>query len=98
MHRTRIATTMACVALGGVLLAGCSGPAVNQGNYDKIENGMSMEEVKDILGEPTEQSAAGVSVGDMEVSGGATVWKDGDKTIMVTFQGGKVVAKAKEGF
>ncbi len=98
MHRTQILTITVLVALGSALLAGCSGPAVSQENFDKIDTGMTMDEVKAILGEPTEENAAGVSMGDMEISGGATVWKEGDKSIVVTFQDGKVVAKAKKGF
>ena len=58
------------------------------------ETGMTLEEVKGILGEPTEENAAGI--GDM--SAGGYVWKDGDKTITVTFMNEKVTVMTKTGF
>lgn len=70
------------------LLAGC-GSKVTQENFDKIQAGMSREDVKAILGEPTESS--GVSVGAL--SGDSWVWKKDGTVITIQFVGGKVLAK-----
>ena len=82
----RWAGLMALLVSG--LLLGC-GSKVTQENFDKIQGGMSREEVKAILGEPTESS--GVSVG--AISGDAWVWKKSGTVITIQFVGGKVLAK-----
>ena len=71
-----------------VLLAGC-GSKITQENFDKIQAGMSREEVKGILGEPTESS--GVSVG--AISGDTWSWKKNGTVITIQFVSGKVLAK-----
>ena len=70
------------------LLVGCSSK-VTQENYDKIHAGMSQEEVKAILGAPTE--SRDTSLGP--ISGGTWVWKGGGATITVQFLSGKVLGK-----
>jgi hypothetical protein len=74
--------------LVSALLVGC-GSKVTQENFDKIQAGMSREEVKAILGEPTESS--GVSVG--AISGDTWLWKKNGTTITIQFVSGKVLAK-----
>jgi hypothetical protein len=60
--------TVAMVGLlVGMMLVGC-GSKVSKSNYDKIENGMTMEEVEGILGSG-EEASAGVSVGGLDVTG-----------------------------
>lgn len=82
-----------CAVLAFALtLAACGGGGVNQANYDKIENGMTLEQVKDILGEP----ADGGGIGGL--SAGGYTWKDGDKSINITFANDKVAVKTKSGF
>ena len=76
------------VLLVSVLPAGC-GSKVTQENFDKIQTGMSREDVKAILGEPTESS--GVSVGT--ISGDSWVWKTDGTVVTIQFVGGKVLAK-----
>jgi ATP-dependent DNA ligase len=76
------------VLLASALLAGC-GSKITQENFDKIQTGMSREDVKAILGEPTESS--GVSVGT--ISGDSWVWKKDGTVITIQFVGGKVLAK-----
>ncbi len=78
----------AAVLLASALLAGC-GSKITQENFDKIQTGMSREDVKAILGEPTESS--GVSVGT--ISGDSWVWKKDGTVITIQFVGGKVLAK-----
>jgi hypothetical protein len=91
-------------------IAGCSGSKVSQANYDKINTGMTESEVEDILGK-TEMSssmdmqppvqgiglpgATNVSIPAMTTT--VKTWKDGTKTISVTFFNGKVAAKAQNG-
>jgi hypothetical protein len=70
------------------LAVGC-GSKVTQENFDKIQAGMSRDEVKSILGAPTESSGVGVGA----VSGDAWVWKKNGTVITIQFVGGKVLAK-----
>ena len=71
------------LALG---LAGC-GSKITKDNYDKIKVGMTEDEVKDILGEPTKAVSGGIAG---LVGGGVMTWEDGQKSIVVTFANGKV--------
>ena len=94
MRRTQWLVLLAAAAV--VLpLAGCN--KVNTDNYEKIENGMSIEEVEDILGKGEKVQGGSLSVGDIDASGHTYSWKSGDKVITVTFVNEKVVAKAAEG-
>jgi len=70
------------------LVVGCSSK-VTQENYDKIHEGMSQDEVKAILGAPTESHDTSLG----PISGGTWVWKGGGATITVQFLAGKVLAK-----
>lgn len=72
--------------------AACS--KVNQANFDKVQEGMSVEEVTAILGEPTETSQIDLKI----VTGGAAEWED-EKTgrkISVQFLNGKIKFKQFE--
>jgi outer membrane protein assembly factor BamE (lipoprotein component of BamABCDE complex) len=69
-------------------LAGC-GSRINQDNFEKIQTGMTLAQVKVILGNPTESSSVDVAV----FSGTVSKWKAGDVTITIQFVNGKVVAK-----
>jgi hypothetical protein len=71
------------------LLWGCLSK-INQTNYEKIQTGMTMEEVKKILGEPTESKTAGG--GDL-LSGTSAIWQDDGTTIDIKFINGKVKFK-----
>jgi ATP-dependent DNA ligase len=73
-------------ALVGSLVVGCASK-VTQENFDKIQAGMSRDEVKSIVGAPTESSGVGA------VSGDAWVWKKNGTVITIQFVGGKVLAK-----
>lgn len=83
---------LAAALLFCLTAAACS--RVDQGNFDKIQEGMSVEEVTGILGEPTETSQIDLKI----VTGGAAHWKD-EKTgrkISVQFLNGKVKFKQFE--
>jgi outer membrane protein assembly factor BamE (lipoprotein component of BamABCDE complex) len=69
-------------------LAAC-GSRLNQENFDKIHDGMSQKEVREILGDPVD--AEGRSF--LGLSTGEAVWKDGKNTITVHFLNDKVVSK-----
>src|SRR5215831_17066132 len=76
------------VAILLLLLVGC-GSRLSQENFEKIRDGMSQKEVRDILGEPV--NAEGASV--LGISGGEAVWRDDKTLITVHFLNDKVVSK-----
>jgi hypothetical protein len=65
------------------------GSAVNQANFDKIQSGMTMNEVVEILGPPAETS----EVGFAGISGTTSKWQHNDNAIVINFLNGKVMAK-----
>ena len=69
-------------------LAAC-GARLNQENFDKIREGMSQKEVREILGEPVDASGASL----LGFSSGEAVWKDDKTTITVHFLNDKVITK-----
>lgn len=96
---------------GGLFLVGC-GSTVSKSNYDKIESGMTIEEVENILGKGEEQASSSinipgqsisipgggnVSTAGMSTSAKAMVWKDGTKVISIMFSDGKVMGKSQLG-
>ncbi|MFB3894031.1 MAG: hypothetical protein ACE15C_18645 [Phycisphaerae bacterium] len=85
--------------LAGLCLAvlpGCSSK-VSKSNYDKINTGMTVAEVEGILGKGTEQAGGGGAIGNVAGSAKIINWKDGDKTITVTFVNDKVTLKTESG-
>ena len=75
---------------GLLLLAACS--KITQGNFDRIKDEMSEQEVAAILGSPTESSSTSL----VGISGTASRWADKDAVITVRFVNGKVVLKTFE--
>jgi hypothetical protein len=72
-----------------LVLAAC-GSKVTESNYAKIEIDMTEEQVKSLLGAPTESS--GINVAGL--SGTSSKWVAKQGTINVQFLNGKVKAKA----
>jgi len=72
-----------------LVLAAC-GSKVTESNYAKIEIDMTEEQVKSLLGAPTESSS--INVGGL--SGTSSKWVAKEGTINVQFLNGKVKAKA----
>jgi len=70
-------------------LAAC-GSKVNESNYAKIEIDMTEEQVKSLLGTPTDSSSINVA----GLSGTSSKWVAKEGTINVQFLNGKVKAKA----
>jgi hypothetical protein len=66
------------------------GSKVNESHYAKIEIDMTEEQVKSLLGAPTESSS--LNVGGL--SGTSSKWVAKEGTINVQFLNGKVKAKA----
>jgi hypothetical protein len=71
-----------------LLLAACS--KVTQENYQKIEEGMTEEQVVALLGKPTETNSVSV----LGVSGSVSRWVADDAVITVRFVNGKVGIKS----
>ena len=76
------------IAILLLCLAAC-GARLSQENFDKIHQGMSQKEVREILGEPVDASGASF----LGLSSGEAVWKDDKTTITVHFLNDKVVTK-----
>jgi outer membrane protein assembly factor BamE (lipoprotein component of BamABCDE complex) len=76
------------VAIVLLCLAAC-GSRLSQENFDKIREGMSQKEVREILGEPVDASGASF----LGLSSGEAVWKDDTTAISVHFLNDKVVSK-----
>ena len=69
-------------------MAAC-GSRLNQENFDKIRDGMSQREVREILGDPVDASGASF----LGLSSGEAVWKNDKTTITVHFLNDKVISK-----
>lgn len=86
---------VAVLALLVVALSGCG--KVTKANYDKIETGMTLNQVEDILGKGTEEAGIGGAIGNVAGSAKVMKWGDEQKSITVTFANDKVVAKLQKG-
>jgi len=87
--RLRTCHVMIALFLMLFVLAAC-GSKVNESNYAKIEIDMTEEQVKSLLGVPSESSS--INVGGL--SGTSSKWVSKEGTINVQFLNGKVKAKA----
>lgn len=67
-------------------LSACSRLTVE--NYDKLKEGMTYEEVTNLIGKPTECTEA-LMIRHCE-------WRDGERTVSVSFLGGKATLFAAE--
>lgn len=79
------ALAAACLLL---LLVACS--KVTPENFAKLQDGMTEQQVLDILGKPNESSSVSV----LGVSGTSSRWVSGDTAITVRFVNGKVALKS----
>ncbi|HTU91223.1 MAG TPA: hypothetical protein VMF69_14180 [Gemmataceae bacterium] len=90
-----------------LLLPACKSK-VNKANFDKVKDGMTLEEVEKILGKGSKETGDGSNVAAQfgvalpaaPISGGGDVytWESGDNTIRLTFRSGKLVHKQATGF
>ncbi len=108
MTRRTLASRLAVAlcASSFLLCSGCE-EKINDANFNAITTGMTLSEVEKILGGKGEkQEISGVSISAAGVGGSSRgsgdqytyVWKDNNKEISVTTQGGKVINKGKAGF
>jgi hypothetical protein len=103
---------LACFAFLGVVclaVAACGNPKVNKANYEKIETGMTLAQVEEILGKGKKEEGGDGSVmaaqAGVDVSGGEAprkvgdtyLWENDTKTITVYFLHGKVTNKQSKG-
>ncbi len=86
-HRHSLTRTLLLSGLCA-LLSACGSP-VNQANFERIQTGMTLEEVQAILGKPTESASAGFG----PISAGATTWEHDGTVIAVQFVNQKVQFK-----
>ncbi|MCE5276936.1 MAG: DUF3862 domain-containing protein [Planctomycetaceae bacterium] len=87
--------TIAAVALAAALvLAPMACNRLTHTNYDRIRTGMTVDQVKDILGEPQEVDSGGGEILGVGASGTSMVWRSGNKTITVVFVNNQVVSKS----
>lgn len=88
MKLKHILTTLVLVPVLAILVA--CGSKMTPANLDKIHNDMTVAEVKDILGAPTEENSGGMG----PMSGTTLVYKDGKNQVTINFVNGKVVMKS----
>jgi len=79
-----------CALVLAALLAACS--KANQENFARIENGMTQEQVFDILGKPTESSSRDL----LGVSSTSAKWIGAEVVVSIQFVNGKVRLKRFE--
>lgn len=90
-----------------LLLPACQSK-VNKANYEKVKEGMTLEEVEKLLGKGSKETGDGsnvagqfgVALPSAPTSGGGDVytWESGNNTIRLTFRDGKLVHKQATGF
>lgn len=74
----------------GIIIALVACTRVTQANFEKIQAGMSMEQVIKILGEPNDSSSINIA----GISGTSASWKNHSATLVVQFLDGKVMIKS----
>lgn len=95
--KSNILRALAMVML--LIVVACGGDSISEASFDEVKTGMTLQEVKDILGEPSKtEGAVGVEVMGKKLSGGVYSWNDGAKVIKITFADDKVTLKSKNGF
>lgn len=82
MRRTVLALALA------LLVAACS--KVDQEHFSRIQNGMTEQQVYEILGKPDETSSGGF----LGVSATSAKWVSGNAEINIQFVDGKVVLRS----
>lgn len=87
--RMRFLSRFAVAAALALLLAGC-GSKITESNFAKIHQGMTREQVVDVLGKPTNSSTMHV----LGLSGTSATWTDKHARITIQFVDGKVRMKS----
>jgi len=108
MPRSQKYVRLALVLALCLLVPACKSK-VTKANFDKIQNGMTLEEVETLLGKGTKESGGdaanvagqfGVALPSAPVVGAADryTWESGNSSITVSVREGKVVNKQSSGF
>lgn len=86
---------LSCIMIVLLFLSGCGSMRVTKANYDKIHNGMSFNEVVQILGDDYEISS---SSGLGGYNSSCYIWEGfGGANITIIFLNGEVFSKAQAG-
>jgi hypothetical protein len=95
------------ILLACLLLPACQSK-VTKANFDKVKEGMTLEEVEKVLGKGSKETGDGsnvagqfgVAIPSAPTSGGGDVytWENSSSTIRLTFRDGKLVHKHATGF
>ena len=98
MNMSKVLLAIAALAVGAFVLGGCSkvettATQSNKDKYDRIQTDMTVKEVKDILGEPTNVKTGGTEVLGVGATGSTMTWTKGKEVITVKFVNEKVVSK-----
>lgn len=88
MRNLKYSAALFALALA-LLAAGC-GNRVDRAHFERVENGMSQEEVVAILGEP--DTIESMSLG--RISGATAQWRGGGRVITVVFANDEVTFKS----
>ncbi|NBO92198.1 MAG: hypothetical protein EBV06_07765 [Planctomycetia bacterium] len=90
-----------------LLLTGCKSK-VTKANYEKVQNGMTLDDVVKLLGKGEKETGDGsnvagqfgVALPSTPVVGGGDVyvWESDKSTVRITFRQGKVIHKMATGF
>lgn len=83
------------VLTGMLMLAGCS--RVSKENYDRVQDGMTTQQVIDILGQPSDKSTKGGEVLGLGGSTTTMTWRHGQQTITARFVNDKLISKEYTG-
>lgn len=101
--RTLPRLALAALLALSILITGCEKSKVTAENFDKVKVGMSLSEVKALLGKSYEDEtpSAGYNAGNTGLSTSQAteniyVWSSKDLKIILTVKDGKVVQKAKK--
>lgn len=103
--KTHFITALLCIISIGIVLVACGNSKLTLANFNKIEcatismttfqyeGGMTLNEVKDILGEPDNSTSSSV----MGYTAIAYTWGDEKKNIIVSFYNNKAIVKTQVG-
>ena len=101
----RFIVVLLCLISMGLSLVACSNSKLTMENFNKIEcatmsmttyqytGGMSLDEVKGILGEPDSSTSSSV----MGYTAIAYTWGDETKNIIISFYNNKAITKVQTG-
>lgn len=96
-----------CVLIAATIFTAACSPRIDEEIYDRVQIGMSLEQVQSLLGPGEREVWGGYAIGPAGTLSGRSEddarrqtwsWRDGDRMIIVDVFDGRVVAKRKSGF